>query len=66
MVDREMETVFHFYVCVFQIFLFFLNKRQRFMTIYDKESYLNATILQKGHQHELERFANKYKQTAKM
>lgn len=60
-----METVFHFYVCVFQIFLFFLNKRQRFMTIYDKESYLNATILQKGHQHELERFANKYKQNCK-
>ena len=65
MVDRDIETVFHFYVCVFQIFLFFLNKRQRFMTIYDKRSFLNTSILQKGHQHELERFANKYKQIKK-
>ena len=65
MVDRDMVTVFHFYVCVFQIFLFFLNKRQRFMTIYDKKSFLNTSILQKGHQHELERFANKYKQIKK-
>ena len=70
MVDRDIETVFHFYLCVFQIFLFFLNKRQRFMTIYDKKSFLNTSflntsILQKGHQHELERFANKYKEIKK-
>ena len=65
MVDRDIETVFHFYVCVFQIFLFFLNKRQRFMTIYDKKDFLNTSLLQKGHQHELERFANKYKQIKK-
>ena len=65
MIDRDIETVFHFYVCVFQIFLFFLNKRQRFMAIYDKKSFLNTNILQNGHQHELERFANKYKQIKK-
>ena len=65
MIDRDIETVFHFYVCVFQIFLFFLNKRQRFMSIYDKKSFLNTNILQNGHQHELERFANKYKQIKK-
>ena len=65
MKDREMETVFHFYICVFQIFLFFLNKRQRFMPIYDKKSYLNSNILLKGHQHELERFASIYKNNNK-
>ena len=60
-----METVFHFYICVFQIFLFFLNKRQRFMPIYDKKNFLNTNILLKGHKHELEQFANKYKQSNK-
>ncbi len=65
MVNTGMDIVFHFYVIVFQIFLFFLNKRQRFMTIYDRKSYLNTTILLKGHQHKLERFANKYKETNK-
>ena len=65
MIDRDIETVFHFYVCVFQIFLFFLNKRQRFMSIYDKKSFLNTSILQNGHKHELEQFANIYKQIKK-
>ena len=63
MIDCDIEIVFHFYVCVFQIFLFFLKKRQRFMAIYDKKSYLNNTILLKGHLHNLERFANKYKES---
>ena len=57
----EMVTVFHFYVCVFQIFLFFLHKRQRFMPIFDKKSYLNTSILYKGHIHKIEQFAVKYK-----
>ena len=56
-----MVTVFHFYVCVFQIFLFFLHKRQRFMPIFDKKSYLNTSILYKGHIHKIEQFAVKYK-----
>ncbi len=56
-----MVTLFHFYVCVFQIFLFFLHKRQRFMPIFDKKSYLNTSILYKGHIHKIEQFAVKYK-----
>ena len=61
--NKDIELVFHFYVCIFQIFLFFLIKRQRFMPIYDKKIYLNNTILLKGHLHNLERFATKYKET---
>ena len=56
-----MVTLFHFYVCVFQIFFFFLHKRQRFMPIFDKKSYLNTSILYKGHIHKIEQFAVKYK-----
>ena len=61
MYDEDMVTVFHFYVCVLHIFLFFLHKRQRFMTIFDKKSYVDTTILYKGHQHKLEAFAEQYK-----
>ena len=61
MYDEEMVTVFHFYVCVFHIFLFFLHKRQRFMPIFDKKSYLDTTILYKGHTHNVNRYADQYK-----
>jgi len=61
MYDEAMVTVFHFYICVFQIFLFFLHKRQRFMTIFDKKSYLDTSILHKGHLHNVEKFAEQYK-----
>ena len=63
--DPEIEFVFHFYTCVFQIFLFFLNKRQRYMPIYDRKSFLDNNILLKGHRHELERFAIIYKNNNK-
>lgn len=61
MYDEDMVTVFHFYMCVFQIFLFFLHKRQRYMTIFDKKSYLDTNILHKGHIHNVEKFAEQYK-----
>ena len=62
-----MYNVFHFYIIVFQIFLFFLHKRQRFMTIFDKKSYLDTTIMYKGHMHNVEKFADQYKKaTAKI
>ena len=61
MYDEDMVTVFHFYICVFQIYLFFLHKRQRFMTIFDKKSYLDTNLMYNGHIHNVEKFAEQYK-----